>query len=95
MDYEKLRDHFDVLAQQVVHNATSLGEHERKQKLLEMHQLVDRIVEVVPDHDDQASILCRLEDLVYRANSAINAAEQLENLRKKSALAYGWSLYAD
>ncbi|AMJ55484.1 hypothetical protein [Stenotrophomonas nitritireducens] len=95
MDYEKLRDHFDVLAQQVVQDATSLGEHERKQKLLEMHQLVDRIVQVVPDHDQQAGILCKLEDLVYRANSAINAAEQLENLRKRSALAYGWPLHTD
>lgn len=95
MDYEKLRDSFDVLAQQVVQDATSLGEYERKQKLLEMHQLVDKIVEVVPDDDEQAGILCRLEDLVYRANSAINAAEQLENLRKKSALAYGWSLHTD
>lgn len=95
MDYEKLRDHFDVLAQQVVQDATALGEYERKQKLLEMHQLVDRIVEVVPDDDEQADVLCRLEGLVYRANSAINAAEQLENLRKKCALAYGWSSLTD
>ena len=95
MDYEKLRDHFDVLAQRVVQDAASLGEYERKQKLLEMHQLVDRIVQVVPDDEAQASILCRLEDLVYRASSAINAAEQLENLRKKSALAYGLSLPTD
>lgn len=84
MNEEALWASFNDLAQELVLCAFALRADERKDKLLQLHLVAARIEPLVRDREDEYMLVCRMEGLIYRANSAVSAAEQCENIRQKT-----------
>lgn len=84
MNEESLWADFNSLAQELILCAFALREDERKDKLLKLHMIAARIEPLVLDRHDEYEVVCRMEGLIYRANSAVSAAEQCESIRARA-----------
>jgi len=93
MNEESLWTRFNDLAQELILCSFSLRLEERKDKLLELHLIGARLEQLVLNRQDEYQAVCRMEGLVYRASSAVSAAEQCENIREKGGRLYSYVGY--
>ncbi|MEA5668499.1 hypothetical protein ATCM_18695 [Stenotrophomonas sp. ATCM1_4] len=88
MSYENLQASFDSLAQEIVVYAFALRDGERKHMMRELCLIAGQIAQVVQGRADEVKILCALDGTIHRANSMVNAVEQCENIRERTARHY-------
>ncbi len=90
MNEESLWTCFNDLAQELILCSFSLREEERKEKLLALHITGAKLEQLLLNRHDEYQAVCRMEGLIYRASSAVSAAEQCENIREKSTRQYSY-----